>query len=122
MSGGAVVSGATGDLDQELAAAIAALPTPAEIDDAVVLRARYDDALSRNGRTLVLIDSTVLLLSEVSSAALRHAADGVTVGELGELLFEEFGAPPGDRDVPLATRQIIAALEVSGLVERAEAP
>lgn len=115
-----MVSGPPGGLDQELAAAIPALPTPAEIEDAVVLRARYDDALTRNGRTLVLIDTTVLLLSEVSSAALRHAAHGVTVGELGELLLDEFGVPPGDRDVPLATRQIIAALEVSGLVERME--
>jgi hypothetical protein len=88
------------------------------LDDHTVVVARYDDAISSEGRTLVLHESTVLLLSEVSSAALHHAIGGITVADLGARLLDEFGPPPQGGDVPHVTRQIVAALEWHGLLTR----
>lgn len=87
-------------------------------NDDVVLEAQYDDAISSGGRTLVLHDGTVVLLSELSSAALRLAEGGITLTELGVRLRDEFGPPPEGTDAAQAARQVMEALKWHGLLTR----
>ena len=90
---------------------------PREVGHGQVVIAHYDDILFREGRALALEGSQVMLVSELSAAALRHAEAGITVGALSELLADEFGAPPGELDVFAATRQLVGDLADSGLLE-----
>ena len=91
-------------------------PRQAGHDEVVI--AHYDDILFRDGRALALEGSHVMLVSELSAAALRHAEGGITLGALCELLADEFGAPPGEPDAFAATRELVGVLAETGLIER----
>lgn len=86
------------------------------IADADIVVTTVDDALVRYDHVLVLVGSEVMLLSPVSSEIVRVCAGGMSVGELGEHLFAQFGPPPEGNSVPEQTRIMVERLAEAGVV------
>lgn len=86
------------------------------IDDADVVVTTVDDALQRGDEVLVLVGSEVMLLSALSSEIVRVCSGGLSVGELGAHLLDEFGAPPYGASVADQTRLLVSRLHEAGIV------
>lgn len=74
------------------------------------------DRLERDGRTLLLLEHTVVELSPLALAAYDTASTGVTIAVLSEELVNLFGQP-ADGDVRGAVARTVGELTTLGLVE-----
>ena len=84
-----------------------------------VRRRPATDVLVRDGETAVLVDGTVLRLSELSGKLYAACSTEKTSAELSQSLEAAFGAPP---DLPLleATERVIQELLGHGVLELVE--
>lgn len=84
-----------------------------------VRRRQAMDVLTRGGETAVLIDGTVLRLSELSAVIYDLTKDPVEVGRLAGELESRFGAPDGSTSSRDATEDAVAELVRRGVLRAA---
>ena len=82
-----------------------------------VQRREATDILTRDGETAVLIDGTVLRLSELGARVFALTEHMVEVGRLASDLEALFGAPEGSTSLE-ATERVVTELIGHGLLER----
>ena len=77
------------------------------------------DVLVRDGETAILVDSTIVRLSELSTLLYAECSTEKTSAQLSRSLETEFGAPP---DLPAleATEQVIEEMVAHGVLELVE--
>jgi len=80
-----------------------------------VRRLPVRDSVTRDGETVVMVNTRVVLLSELASAALGFIEGVVDVEVVSAALVAEFGTPPG-LDPLEATLLILGDLSAEGLV------
>lgn len=82
-----------------------------------VVRGEVRDAYSRDGETVLMIDTTVMLLSPLASLIWDVCDSARTEDELVAVLVDAFGAPPGG-DPLTYVRETIESLEAAGALSR----
>lgn len=80
-----------------------------------VRRLEILDSVTRDGETAVMVNTHVVVLSELASAAFALIDGSVDVDDVTRALVEQFGAPPGV-DAREATLMLLRDLGGQGLV------
>lgn len=80
-----------------------------------VRRLEILDSVTRDGETAVMVNTRVVVLSELASAAFALIEGSIDVDEVTRVLVEQFGAPPGV-DPREATLTLLGELSGQGLV------
>ena len=81
-----------------------------------VQRREATDVLTCDGETAVLIDETVLRLSELSAVIYALTEDPVEIGRLARELESRFGVPEGSSSLD-STREAVAELVRRGVLK-----
>lgn len=82
-----------------------------------VVRGEVRDAYSRDGETVLMIDTTVMLLSPLASLIWESCDPAASIDDLVAVTVEAFGTPP-DGDARSHVTTVLDALESAGAIRQ----